>query len=67
MLVNDVFSFINEERRRQAQAPAVLILVRLGSHDSEAFREKWDRRNIYLIFLILQSSKPVQPLNHWHC
>jgi hypothetical protein len=67
MLENEVFSSLNEERRRQAQAPAVSILDHLGSHNREAFREKWDRWNIYLIFLILQSVKQVQPLNHLHC
>jgi hypothetical protein len=57
MLANDMFSSINEERRRQAQASAVLILDGFGSHDREPFREKWDRQNICLIFLIVQSSK----------
>jgi hypothetical protein len=67
MLANDVFSSLNEERRRQAQAPAVSILDRLASHDREVFREKWDRWNIYLMFLILHSGKQVQPLNRLHC
>jgi hypothetical protein len=40
MLANDVFSSLNEERRRHAQAPAISILDRLESHDCEAFREK---------------------------
>jgi hypothetical protein len=52
MLANDVFSSLNEKRRRQAQSPAGLIHDRLGSHDREAFREKRGRRNIYLTFLI---------------
>jgi hypothetical protein len=53
MLANGVFSSLNEERRRQAQVPVVSFLDHLGSHDREAFREKMDRRNICLIFLIL--------------
>jgi hypothetical protein len=67
MLVNDMFSSINEKRSKQAQAPVFLILDRLGSYDSEALREKWDRRNIDLVFPTLQSNKQVQPLNHLHC
>jgi hypothetical protein len=67
MLANGLFSSFSEGRKRQAQAPAVSILDHLGSHDREAFRDKWDRRNIYLIFLILQSVKQVQPLNRLHC
>jgi hypothetical protein len=44
MLANHVFSFIKEERRRKAEAPAVLIIDHLRSHQSEAFRDKWESR-----------------------